>query len=106
MRSRSRRMREQMPGESTTIVECEVPRAGVDRSTSSQALRRSGIACAAALSALFVYITIRSLPTRIELDSPVMLYMGFLMDRYHEAPYRDWFDMNLPGSYLLFLLLG
>jgi hypothetical protein len=39
-------------------------------------------------------------------DTPVMLYLSFLIDRYHEVPYRDFFDENMPGVYLTYYLVG
>jgi len=58
------------------------------------------------LSALFVLIAAFSLQWRFAHDSPLMLYVAFLIDHYHALPYRDVFDMNLPGSYFLFYLIG
>jgi hypothetical protein len=39
-------------------------------------------------------------------DSPLMLYVSLLIDRYDAVPYRDIFEMNLPGTYLVNLLLA
>lgn len=35
-----------------------------------------------------------------------MLYIAFLMDRFHYIPYRDIFDMNMPGAYFTYYLIG
>ncbi len=43
---------------------------------------------------------------RITHDTPIMMYTGFLVDRFDFVPYRDFFDMNLPGSYLCYALIG
>ena len=58
------------------------------------------------LSAYFLLLVIFSLQWRLELDSPLMAYLAFLMDRYHYVPYRDFFDMNMPGTYLINLITG
>jgi len=47
-----------------------------------------------------------SLRWRIEHDSPLLLYMSLLMDRFGYVPYRDFFDMNMPGAYWMNLLIG
>jgi len=39
-------------------------------------------------------------------DSPLMLYVSLLIDRYDAVPYRDVFDMNMPGTYLINLALA
>lgn len=39
-------------------------------------------------------------------DAPVMLYCGMLIERFGLTPYRDFFDMNLPGAHLFFAALG
>ena len=38
-------------------------------------------------------------------DSPLMVYAGFLMDG-GAVPYRDFFDMNMPGTYLVMWTMG
>ncbi len=38
-------------------------------------------------------------------DSPIMFYLAFLLN-HGSVPYRDFFDMNMPGTYFAFLLLG
>lgn len=40
-----------------------------------------------------------SLKWRMVHDLPIMLYMATLMAEAHLVPYRDFFDMNLPGTY-------
>jgi hypothetical protein len=39
-------------------------------------------------------------------DSPLLLYVSFLMDRHEAVPYRDVFDMNMPGTYFINLILA
>lgn len=60
----------------------------------------------AAGSLLLLLIAVLSLQWRFAHDSPLMLYVAFLIDHFHAVPYRDVFDMNLPGSYFLFYLIG
>jgi hypothetical protein len=47
-----------------------------------------------------------SLRWRIEHDSPLLLYLSFLMDRFGYIPYRDFFDMNMLGAFWMNLLIG
>jgi hypothetical protein len=47
-----------------------------------------------------------SLRWRFQQDSPILLYIGWLIERLGYVPYRDIFDMNLPGSYALYALIG
>lgn len=57
-------------------------------------------------SLLLLLVAVLSLHWRFAHDSPLMLYVAFLMDRFHAVPYRDIFDMNLPGSYFAFYIIG
>lgn len=45
-----------------------------------------------------------SLRWRMELDSPLMHYVGFAMTAFGDVPYRDVFDMNMLGTYTLHAL--
>jgi hypothetical protein len=51
-----------------------------------------------------------SLRWQIEHDSPLLLYAGFLIEKFGYVPYRDFFEMNPPGTFLvnlgLFRLIG
>lgn len=47
-----------------------------------------------------------SLKWRMVHDAPLMMYAAYLMDRFNYVPYRDFFDMNMPGTYLINLLIG
>ena len=58
------------------------------------------------LSALLVITGIMSLPWRFQHDSPIMFYIAFLMDHFGYVPYREIFDMNMPGSYFVYYLIG
>ena len=61
--------------------------------------RRAALGALGALAAAFAVVAVR---WQLQHDAPILLYMGFLIDRYHAVPYRDFFDMNLPGAYLFF----
>lgn len=47
-----------------------------------------------------------SLAWRMDVDSPLMLYAAWLMNEHHYVPYRDLFEMNMPGTYLMYGLIG
>jgi len=55
---------------------------------------------------LLVPILRESMSWRFAHDTPLMVYMGFLMERFDFVPYRDFFDMNMLGSYLSYQMLG
>ncbi len=46
-----------------------------------------------------------SLAWRYQHDSPLMLYAGFLLS-VGRVPYRDFFDMNMPGTYFVMMGIG
>jgi hypothetical protein len=46
-----------------------------------------------------------SLKWRYEHDSSLMIYAGFLVAN-GKVPYRDFFDMNMPGTYFAMVLVG
>lgn len=58
------------------------------------------------LTYILAYLLVQSLDWRIMHDSPILFYMGFLMDRFGFVPHRDFFDMNLVGSYLTCAAIG
>lgn len=39
-------------------------------------------------------------------DASIMAYLGYLVDRHHLVPYRDFFDVNLPVTYWAFAAFG
>jgi hypothetical protein len=39
-------------------------------------------------------------------DSPILFYVSFLIDKFGMVPYRDIFEYNMPGTYLVFLIIG
>jgi hypothetical protein len=64
------------------------------------------IAILSVLVAFLLGRALLSLRWRMIHDSPLMLYAAFLMDRHDAVPYKDFFDMNMPGTYFLNLLLA
>lgn len=64
------------------------------------------IALFVALSLLLGAIALLSLRWRMVLDTPILLYLAYLMDKFGYVPYRDFFDMNLPGTYFVNLAIG
>jgi len=46
-----------------------------------------------------------SLSWRMVHDTPIVLYLSNMVVNQGAVPYRDFFDMNLPGSYLVYGLL-
>jgi hypothetical protein len=55
---------------------------------------------------VFLFQAAASLRWRIEHDSPLLLYLSFLMDRFGYIPYRDFFDMNMLGALWMNWLIG
>jgi len=60
----------------------------------------------AAVAGLFILNLIASLQWRIQHDSSILLYITWMMDHFGSVPYRDIFDINLPGTYLFYFLIG
>jgi len=58
------------------------------------------------LTLLLLLAAAHSLQWRYVTDAPIMLYMGYLMDVHGYVPYRDFFDMNMPGTYLTYAGIG
>lgn len=76
----------------------------ISRGNPSGASRRGDRLLAVILavsSFIFLGLALLSLHWRLGLDSPIFLYIAFLMDRFHSVPYRDIFDVNPPGAYFL-----
>jgi len=49
------------------------------------------------LSLYLLVLALLSLKWSIVHDSPIMLYASFLMNNHDVIPYKDFFDMNMPG---------
>jgi hypothetical protein len=58
------------------------------------------------LSIVLFIVILFSLKWRYMHDSPIMFYLASLMGSYGYVPYRDFFDMNMPGTYFAYYLLG
>lgn len=54
------------------------------------------------LTAVFLLVIVFSLKWPLLHDSPIMLYQAYLMDAFDKIPYKDFFDMNMPGTHLAF----
>jgi hypothetical protein len=59
-----------------------------------------------ALASVLVFAAAASTNWRLQHDAPIMFYQAFLMDQLGLVPYRDFFDMNMPGTYLAYLGIG
>ncbi len=68
--------------------------------------RKATLALLAALGLLLTAEFFFSLKWRMEHDSPILLYLAWLIDRRHLVPYRDLFDVNTPATYALYALVG
>jgi hypothetical protein len=67
---------------------------------------RIAVAFAVAVSAVVLIVAAsESLRWRYMHDSPLMIYAGFLVAG-GSVPYRDFFDMNVPGTYLVMTAMG
>jgi len=58
-----------------------------------------------AAAILFVGLALLSLGWGIEHDVPYFCYLGFLVGHEHRMPYRDLFEVNLPGTFFIFMVL-
>ena len=47
-----------------------------------------------------------SLQWQIVHDGPILFYMGWLIRNFGYVPFRDFFDMNMPGAHWISALLG
>ncbi|HEX7778851.1 MAG TPA: hypothetical protein VF424_06425 [Vicinamibacterales bacterium] len=69
-------------------------------------LLRIAVAFAVTVSAVVLIVSAsESLRWRYLHDSPLMIYAGFLVAG-GSAPYRDFFDPNMPGTYLAMAAMG
>lgn len=59
-----------------------------------------------AVSVLLIIVALLSLRWGLVEDAPILMYMAYLMDHFHQVPYRDFFDINLPGTYVFNILIG
>ena len=55
---------------------------------------------------VLVTVAAFSLRWRMMHDAPPMLYLAYLIEHLHYVPYRDFFDVNTPGIYLVSVCIG
>ncbi|QYK50416.1 MAG: hypothetical protein KF701_08445 [Anaerolineales bacterium] len=58
---------------------------------------------------LTIYVIVlagSSLQWRMLHDSPIVMYISLMIDKFGYVPYRDLLDVNLPGTYLIYALVG
>jgi hypothetical protein len=53
-----------------------------------------------ALTAVFVF------PWRYYHDAPIFFYVSWLIDKFHVVPYRDLYEINFPGAYAAYWIIG
>lgn len=58
------------------------------------------------LTACLLSVAVLSLRWRMVHDAPILMYLALLMDKFGYIPYRDFLDVNLPGTYWIYMLLG
>lgn len=58
------------------------------------------------LSILLIIIALLSLKWHMVHDAPIFMYFAYLIDHFNYVPYRDLFDVNLPGTYLIYRVVG
>jgi len=56
----------------------------------------------AILSTVLLVVVIFSMQWRYMHDSPIMFYLASMTGGYGKVPYRDFFDMNMPGTYFVY----
>lgn len=70
------------------------------------AARIAGYILLVLLSLLLILIAVYSLEWRTGYDPAWMIYDGRLIDQHHLTPYRDFHEINFPGSLYLYILIG
>jgi hypothetical protein len=55
---------------------------------------------------LLLLEAVQSFKWRMFVDAHCFMYMAYLMDCFHYLPYRDFFDINTPGVYAIYYLIG
>ncbi|MBN1428877.1 MAG: hypothetical protein JXB07_10875 [Anaerolineae bacterium] len=74
--------------------------------SSHTADRVAGYILLTLLTLLLILTAVYSLEWHIGHDPAWLLYEGRLIDQHHLAPYRDFHDVNFPGSLYFYLLVG
>ena len=89
-----------MPGLSNGVNYCHM-------NFSQDSLFKKLISSFLIILSIVLFVTILfSLKWRYMHDSPIMFYLSSLVSSYGWVPYRDFFDMNMPGTYFAYTLLG
>ncbi|NEO77630.1 hypothetical protein [Moorena sp. SIO4G3] len=60
----------------------------------------------ALLASLFLVQLVLSLGWPLEFDTSFMHYIAYLINEHGFAPYRDIFEINMPGTYLFHMAVG
>ena len=58
------------------------------------------------LTGLLLLQAFNTLEWRMELDTPLLHYVAFLMDKHDLVPYRDVFETSMPGTFAFHYLVG
>lgn len=58
------------------------------------------------LAGFLVFQACNSLHWRVELDTPILQYSAFLIERFDLVPYRDFFETSMPGTFAFHVLIG
>ncbi len=58
------------------------------------------------ISIYFVYFVASALSWRMDQNSPIVMYLAYLFGKSGYIPYRDVFDINLPGTYIIYAIIG
>lgn len=64
------------------------------------------VALLTCLTGCRVALAVLSLGWHMNLDASILLDAGFLIDRQQLVPYRDFFEMNVPGVYAANVVVG
>ncbi len=59
----------------------------------------------AILTIVLGFVIVLSFQWRMVHDSPIMFYLAYLIDHFGFVPYRDVFDMNMPGTYFIYIII-
>jgi hypothetical protein len=70
------------------------------------AFSAGGVLLLGVLTGLLGTLAVLSLKWAAVQDAPIMMYLAYLMDRLGFVPYRDFFDLNPPGTFFLNIAIG
>lgn len=51
-------------------------------------------------------LAVTSMGWKIYHDSPIMMYLAMLIDKFDRVPYREIYEMNMPGTLFIYYLIG